>query len=356
MSPQLEHPTIVTVSSVALVASVDVVDVVKTGQLGTTTLRTDSTLSAEPLNFSCLHLVLKILLSLSSILLPSSNALGCPYPQGSGQLHSWLGRCVVGLKLSTLAPEPATSSFIGLTCLRPIDFVHLPSSLADQYRIPAKCTSSTPPALPLQSHILSFFRTFNIGIPRTNRSKGNPETIAYAEPLFNIMPALAECFYRVLHNLSIYCHTPDFMMRYLHLRESFFTRQLAALPFIIPHVEVQYSNGSRVAVGVAASSPSLPSFGCGPTSSTLSHWTFTHSLFATISRASQSYSDLWKRTSRDIPHIEVQYSDGSRVTTSVAASSPSLPSFGCGPTSSTLSHWTFTRGHLKGRLKSYYLD
>ncbi|KAH9159535.1 hypothetical protein EDB89DRAFT_1915982 [Lactarius sanguifluus] len=35
MSPQLEHPTIVTVSSVALVASVDVVDVVKTGQLGT---------------------------------------------------------------------------------------------------------------------------------------------------------------------------------------------------------------------------------------------------------------------------------------------------------------------------------
>ncbi|KAH9161203.1 hypothetical protein EDB89DRAFT_2158662 [Lactarius sanguifluus] len=110
MSPQLEHPTIVTVSSVALVASINVVDVVKTGQLGTTTLRTDSTLSAEPLNFSRLHLVLKILLSLSSILSPSSNTLGRPYPRGSGQLHSWLGRCIVGLKLSALAPESAIIS------------------------------------------------------------------------------------------------------------------------------------------------------------------------------------------------------------------------------------------------------
>ncbi|KAH9064457.1 nucleoporin Nup186/Nup192/Nup205 [Lactarius vividus] len=95
----------------------------------------------------------------------------------------------------------------------------------------------------------------NIGIPRTNRSKGGPETIAYAEPLFNIMPALAERFYRVLHNLSIHPHTSDFVMRYLRTRENFSVRQLAALPFKppsfpIPNVEVQYSDGSRVATTV----------------------------------------------------------------------------------------------------------
>ncbi|KAH9166311.1 hypothetical protein EDB89DRAFT_2075903 [Lactarius sanguifluus] len=70
----------------------------------------------------------------------------------------------------------------------------------------------------------------NIGIPQTNRSKGDPETIAYAEPLFNIMPALAERFYRGLHNLSTHPHTSDFPPS-----------------FPIPKVEVQYSDGSRVA-------------------------------------------------------------------------------------------------------------
>ncbi len=95
----------------------------------------------------------------------------------------------------------------------------------------------------------------NIGIPRTNRSKGDPETIAYAEPLFNIMPALAERFYRVLHNLSMHPHTSDFVMRYLRTREDFSVRQLSALPFKppsfpIPNVEVQYSDGSRVATTV----------------------------------------------------------------------------------------------------------
>ncbi len=93
------------------------------------------------------------------------------------------------------------------------------------------------------------------GIPRTNRSKGDPELIAYAEPLFNIMPALAERFYRVLHNLSMHPHTSDFVMRYLRTREDFSVRQLAALPFKppsfpVPNVEIQYSDGSRVATTV----------------------------------------------------------------------------------------------------------
>ena len=95
----------------------------------------------------------------------------------------------------------------------------------------------------------------NIGIPQTNRGKGDPELIAYAEPLFNLMPALAERFYRVLHNLSMHPHTSDFVMRYLRTREDFFVRQLASLPFKppsspIPNVEAQYSDGSRVATTV----------------------------------------------------------------------------------------------------------
>jgi nuclear pore complex protein Nup205 len=95
----------------------------------------------------------------------------------------------------------------------------------------------------------------NIGIPRTNRSRGPPELTTHAEPLFNAMPALAERFYRVLHNLSMHPHTSDFVMRYLRTHEDFFVRQLAALPFKppsfpSPSVEVQYSDGSRVATTV----------------------------------------------------------------------------------------------------------
>jgi len=88
----------------------------------------------------------------------------------------------------------------------------------------------------------------NMGIPRTNRNTSD-------EPLFSVMPALAERFYRVLHNLCTHCHTSDFTMRYLRTREDFFVRQLAALPFHpAPHpaanVEVRYSDGSRVATTV----------------------------------------------------------------------------------------------------------
>ncbi|KAI9430020.1 hypothetical protein H4582DRAFT_2087722 [Lactarius indigo] len=126
----------------------------------------------------------------------------------------------------------------------------------------------------LWPYILSFFGTFDIGIPQTNKSKGNPELIAYTEPLFNIMPALAEHFYQGLHNPSIHPHTSDFVMHYICTYENFFTHQ------------VQYSDSSRVATSMAALSPSLPSFGCNPTSSTLSidlHLLTNHSHFKGIS-------------------------------------------------------------------------
>ena len=97
----------------------------------------------------------------------------------------------------------------------------------------------------------------NIGIPRTHRNKSDSEPFAHAEPLFSVMPALAERFYRVLHNLCMHRETSDFTMRYLRTREDFFVRQLAALPFHasshpIPDIEVRYSDGSRVATTVEA--------------------------------------------------------------------------------------------------------
>ena len=95
----------------------------------------------------------------------------------------------------------------------------------------------------------------NMGIPRTQRNKNDSKLATHAEPLFSVMPALAERFYRVLHNLCMHRHTSDFTMRYLRTREDFFVRQLAALPFQPPphptsSVEVRYSDGSRVATTV----------------------------------------------------------------------------------------------------------
>jgi nuclear pore complex protein Nup205 len=95
----------------------------------------------------------------------------------------------------------------------------------------------------------------NMGIPRTHRNKNGAEVFTHAEPLFSVMPALAERFYRVLHNLCMHRNTSDFTMRYLRTREDFFVRQLAALPFQppphqTPNAEVMYSDGSRVATTV----------------------------------------------------------------------------------------------------------
>ena len=95
----------------------------------------------------------------------------------------------------------------------------------------------------------------NMGIPQTHQNKNESELFAHAEPLFSVMPALAERFYRVLHHLCMHRHTSDFTMRYLRTREDFFVRQLSALPFhpppqSIPNIEARYSDGSRVATTV----------------------------------------------------------------------------------------------------------
>ncbi|KAI0270638.1 nucleoporin Nup186/Nup192/Nup205 [Gloeopeniophorella convolvens] len=95
----------------------------------------------------------------------------------------------------------------------------------------------------------------NIGVPRTSRKKKEREIVAHSEPLFNVLPALAERFYRVLHHLSMHRQTSDFTMRYLRTREDFFVRQLSSLPFRppsfpIPNVELQYGDGSRIATTI----------------------------------------------------------------------------------------------------------
>ncbi|KAH9017098.1 hypothetical protein EDB83DRAFT_2321105 [Lactarius deliciosus] len=145
-----------TVSSVALVASISVVGVVKTGRLGaerkTTTVEVINrsttimdSVALDRMQPTFKHVVDFTLESASeSQIAEKSRNLTTLAPRRSGQLHSELNHCVVSLQLSTLAPPSATHSSV---------------------------------------------------IPQTNRSKGDPETIAYAKPLFNIMPALAEHFY-----------------------------------------------------------------------------------------------------------------------------------------------------------------
>src|SRR6266404_3073141 len=108
-----------------------------------------------------------------------------------------------------------------------------------------------------QEHLIPIWRISCSWEPPTYNKSRIPTPSVPKEPLFSVMPALAEHFYRVLHNLCMHRETSDFTMRYLRTREDFFVRQLAALPFQpishpIPNIEVRYSNGSRVATTVEA--------------------------------------------------------------------------------------------------------
>ncbi|KAA1466852.1 hypothetical protein DENSPDRAFT_57546 [Dentipellis sp. KUC8613] len=99
----------------------------------------------------------------------------------------------------------------------------------------------------------------NMGIPRQS-SKGKQREQAndvHAVPLFLSLPEIAERYYRVVYQLCMHPRTSDFTMRYLRTREDFFARQLAVLPYKAPEVqeptiEVQYSDGARVATSVSA--------------------------------------------------------------------------------------------------------
>lgn len=75
----------------------------------------------------------------------------------------------------------------------------------------------------------------NEGVPRL-RNKGKERDRRYipSTPLFITLPGLAERCYRVIQQLCIHSKTSDFTTRYLRMREDFFARQLASVPTRIP--------------------------------------------------------------------------------------------------------------------------
>ncbi|KAH7882163.1 nucleoporin Nup186/Nup192/Nup205 [Phlebopus sp. FC_14] len=100
----------------------------------------------------------------------------------------------------------------------------------------------------------------NNGVPRIHGKGKERQTewgvAAQAEPLFNILPALSDRCYRIIHQLCVHPGTSDATMRYLRTREDFFARHLAAIPSKVPDVaqepfiEVLYHDGSRVLTSV----------------------------------------------------------------------------------------------------------
>lgn len=105
----------------------------------------------------------------------------------------------------------------------------------------------------------------NTGIPRLKEDRHNP---TQGEPLFAILPALAERCYRVIYQLCTHPRTSESTMRYLRTREDFFARHLAAIPSeappndVLPLVEVRYNDGARVISSVSAVSSFLRLHSC----------------------------------------------------------------------------------------------
>ncbi|KAG6331906.1 hypothetical protein ID866_7182, partial [Astraeus odoratus] len=104
----------------------------------------------------------------------------------------------------------------------------------------------------------------NVGIPGI-RGKGKDRergAVAPTEALFNVLPALAEKCYTIIHNLCVHPRTSDSTMRYLRTREDFVLRHLAAIPSNVPEasiepfIEILYNDGSRVWTNV----PTLRAF------------------------------------------------------------------------------------------------
>ena len=94
----------------------------------------------------------------------------------------------------------------------------------------------------------------NTGISRS----GSQESEVVEEPLFRILPGLAERCYGVIHRLCKHPSTTAFTSRYLRTREDFFVRHMRAIPCKVPAVrsqssaEVVYQDGTRVGTTVPA--------------------------------------------------------------------------------------------------------
>ncbi|KAF9477995.1 hypothetical protein BDN70DRAFT_880524 [Pholiota conissans] len=82
-------------------------------------------------------------------------------------------------------------------------------------------------------HVL--FDLINSGVPRLRgKRKERDEIVDHTIPLFTSLPELAERCYRVVYQLCVHSRTSDFTCRYLRTREDFFARQLARIPSPTP--------------------------------------------------------------------------------------------------------------------------
>ncbi|KAF9048038.1 hypothetical protein BDZ89DRAFT_1058002 [Hymenopellis radicata] len=77
----------------------------------------------------------------------------------------------------------------------------------------------------------------NIGVPRL-KGKGKEQEVR-GTPMFMAIPALAERCYHIIHTLCLDSSTSELTMRYLRTREDFFARHLAAIPTQGPRTEVE---------------------------------------------------------------------------------------------------------------------
>ncbi|KAF9445985.1 hypothetical protein P691DRAFT_777187 [Macrolepiota fuliginosa MF-IS2] len=78
----------------------------------------------------------------------------------------------------------------------------------------------------------ALLRLLNAGIPRMKGK--DKEGSRDTIPLLVTLPGLAERCYRVIHNLCVHPRTSEFTTRYLRTREDFFGRQLANMPSAVP--------------------------------------------------------------------------------------------------------------------------
>ncbi|KAF7297146.1 hypothetical protein MIND_00947600 [Mycena indigotica] len=102
------------------------------------------------------------------------------------------------------------------------------------------------------------FELANLGVPRFD-----VESVMEMDPLFIMLPGLAELLYRIIYQLCTHPRTTEFTMRYLRTREDFFARQLAAIPSQVPStitdagIHVAHVDGARVQTTVSALSSFL---------------------------------------------------------------------------------------------------
>ncbi|KAJ8075003.1 hypothetical protein PM082_019330 [Marasmius tenuissimus] len=74
----------------------------------------------------------------------------------------------------------------------------------------------------------------NVAVPKLKGKAKARNHALQAVPLFASLPALAERCYHVIYQLCVHPRTSGFTMRYLRTREDFFARHLAAIPSQVP--------------------------------------------------------------------------------------------------------------------------